>query len=60
MSKIICSAPTKAKMLKLSAEFYCSANIIISENNKVLNSKLNKELGFIKTKGKRLQYFANL
>ena len=50
MSKIICSAPTKEKMLKLLAEFYCSANIIISENNKVLNSKLNKELGFIKTK----------
>ena len=57
MSKLIATAPTKERLLKIIADFHCSENCIISEGNRVINTKLQKELGEVKEKGKRYQYW---
>ena len=39
---LICSAPTKDNLVKLINEFYCSENYVITEDNKVYNTKLDR------------------
>lgn len=48
----------KREFVKLINEFYFTSNCIITDENKVVNTKLNKELGEVKQERKRLVYYA--
>ena len=52
----IASAPTKERLLKLINEFYYTTNCIITDDNDVVNTKLNKTLGTVKETKKRFEY----
>lgn len=56
---LVATAPTKDRLLKLIKDFYYSDNILITDDNKVFNSKLNKELGIVTNTKKRFQYLSN-
>lgn len=56
---LVATAPTKDRLLKLIKDFYYSDNILITDDNKVINSKLNKELGIVTNTKKRFQYLTN-
>ena len=55
---LICSAPTKDNLVKMINEFYCSENYVITEDNKVYNTKLDKFIdnGIIEFKRNRYCY----
>ena len=55
---LICSAPTKDNLIKLINEFYCSKNYVITEDNKVYNTKLDRFIdnGIIEFKRNRYYY----
>ena len=55
---LICSAPTKDNLIKLINEFYCSENYVITEDNKVYNTKLDRFIdnGIIEFKRNRYYY----
>ena len=55
---LICSAPTKENLVKLINEFYFSENYVITEDNKVYNTKLDKFIdgGIIEFKRNRYYY----
>ena len=55
---LICSAPTKDNLVKMINEFYCSENYVITEDNKVYNTKLDKFIdgGIIEFKRNRYYY----
>ena len=55
---LICSAPTKENLVKLINEFYCSKNYVITEDNKVYNTKLDRFIdnGIIEFKRNRYYY----
>ena len=55
---LICSAPTKDNLVKLINEFYCSENYVITEDNKVYNTKLDRFIdnGIIEFKRNRYYY----
>ena len=55
---LICSAPTKDNLEKLINEFYCSENYVITEDNKVYNTKLDRFIdnGIIEFKRNRYYY----
>jgi len=54
----ICSSGSIENLLNLIKEFYISENIII-EGNKVRNTKLYKELGYITLKRGRYTYYVD-
>lgn len=54
----VVSAPTQERVLKLINEFYFTTNCIIDENNKVLNTKLNRILGEVKKEKSRFVYYS--
>ena len=56
----VCSSGTKENLLKLINEFYFTSNCIITDENKVVNTKLNKELGEVKQERKKLVYYASI
>ena len=55
---LICSSPTKDNLVKLINEFYCSENYVITEDNKVYNTKLDRFIdnGIIEFKRNRYYY----
>ena len=57
-SILICSAPTKDNLIKLINEFYRSENYVITEDNKVYNTKLDRFIdnGIIEFKRNRYYY----
>jgi hypothetical protein len=55
----IATSTTKENLLKLINEYYYSTNYIITDNNEVVNTKLNKVLGFVKENKKRFEYHTN-
>lgn len=55
----IASSQTKDGVLKLINEFYMTTNCIITDNNEVQNTKLNKILGLVKIEKQRFVYYAN-
>ncbi len=54
---LICSSNTIDKLLIMIKQYYYTENIIINDENKVINTKLNKELGEIVFKNNRYKYF---
>ena len=56
----ICSSPTKEMLLQLINEYYFTTNCIITDEDKVVNTKLNKELGKVKQERKRFIYYAGI
>lgn len=53
----IAQSSTKEGLIKLINEYYYTNNCIITDENKVVNTKLNKELGHVKeTKGKFIYF----
>ena len=55
---LICSAPTKEKLLILINEFYCSENYVITEDNKVYNTKLDRFIDNGIIEFKRNRYYS--
>jgi hypothetical protein len=55
---IVATAPTKERILILIKKFYYSENIVITDNNEVLNTKLNKKVGIVTNSKKRFQFLA--
>jgi hypothetical protein len=55
---IVATAPTKERILTLIKKFYYSENIVITDNNEVLNTKLNKKVGIVTNSKKRFQFLA--
>lgn len=55
----VCSSPSKEGVLNLINEFYCTTNCIITDENKVVNAKLNRELGEVKQERKKFVYYAS-
>ena len=55
----IASSPTKERLNIIINEFYYTKNCIINENNEVINTKLNKKLGYVKNVKNRFIYFTN-
>lgn len=55
---IVATAPTKERILTLIKKFYYSENIVITDDNEVLNTKLNKKVGIITNSKKRFQFLA--
>ena len=55
---LICSSPTKEKLLILINEFYRSKHYIITDDNKVYNTKLDRFIdnGIIEFKRNRYYY----
>ena len=55
---LICSSPTKEKLLILIHEFYRSKHYIITDDNKVYNTKLDRFIdnGIIEFKRNRYYY----
>lgn len=52
----IAQSATKENLLKIINDYYMSQSYIITEDNKVFNTKLNKELGYIKPLKKKFEY----
>jgi hypothetical protein len=55
---IVATAPTKERILTLIKKFYYSENIVITDDNEVLNTKLNKKVGIVTNSKKRFQFLA--
>ena len=55
---IVATAPTKERILILIKKFYYSENIVITDDNEVLNTKLNKKVGIVTNSKKRFQFLA--
>ena len=55
---LICSSPTKEKLLILINEFYRSKHYIITDDNKVYNTKLDRFIdnGIIEFKNNKYYY----
>ncbi len=56
---LVATAPTKDRLLTLIKKFYYSENIIISNDNEVFNTKLNKKVGIVTNNKKRFQFLIN-
>ena len=54
---LICSSNTIEKLLIMIKQYYYTENIIVNDENKIINTKLNKELGEIVFKNNRYKYF---
>ncbi len=54
----IAKSNTKDNLLILINNFYYSTNCIITDNNEVVNTKLNKTLGIVKETKKGFEYHA--
>ena len=52
----IASSNNKENLLKIINLYYYTNNCIITENNEVVNTKLNKTLGIVKETKKRVEY----
>ena len=54
----IASSPTQERLLKLINEYYFTTNCIIDNDNKVINTKLNKILGEVKKEKNKFVYYS--
>ena len=53
----IASSPTKERLQKLINEFYYSQNYIITDDNKVYNTKLQKYKGEVRQEKNQFVYY---
>lgn len=58
-SKLLASAPTKENLEILINKFYLSKNYIITEDNKLYNSKFNEDRNKKINDGVRVRFYRN-